>query len=57
MRERCELGDFEIWARFIADDRHSPEALEKVTGVPAADLRAAARLYATGRCTRLSATM
>ena len=48
VRERCELGDFESWARFIADERHSPEALEKITGVPAADVRAAARLYATG---------
>ena len=48
VRERCELGDFESWARFIAEDRHSPEALEKITGVPAADVRAAARLYATG---------
>ena len=48
VRERCELGDFESWARFIAEDRHSPEALEAITGVPAADVRAAARLYATG---------
>ena len=48
VRERCELPDFESWARFIAEDRHSPEALEKITGVPAADVRAAARLYATG---------
>ncbi len=28
--------------------RNSPEAMEAVTGVPAADVRAAARLYATG---------
>ena len=48
VRERCELGDFEVWARFIADPRHAPEAVEPVTGVPAAELRAAARLYATG---------
>ena len=48
VRERCELPDFESWARFIAEERHSPEALEKITGVPAADVRAAARLYATG---------
>jgi len=32
----------------VAEERNSPEALESVTGVPAADLRAAARLYATG---------
>ena len=44
----ASFRDFESWARFIAEDRHSPEALEKITGVPAADVRAAARLYATG---------
>ena len=48
VRERCDLDAFEFWARFIADERHAPEAVEDVTGVPAADLRAAARLYATG---------
>ncbi len=48
VRERCDLGDFEVWARFIADERHSPEAVQDLTGVPAAEVRAAARLYATG---------
>jgi formate dehydrogenase major subunit len=48
VRERCDLDAFGRWAEFIADERHSPEAVEPVTGVPAADLRAAARLYATG---------
>ncbi len=48
IRERCDLHDFESWARFVADERHSPEAQADVIGVPAADLRAAARLYATG---------
>jgi formate dehydrogenase major subunit len=46
VRERCDLTDFEVWARFIADERHSPEATESITGVPAAEMRAAARLYA-----------
>jgi formate dehydrogenase major subunit len=32
----------------VALDRNSPEASEEFTGVPAAELRAAARLYATG---------
>jgi len=45
VRERCDLDDFESWARFIADERHSPEAVEDLTGVPAADVRGAARLY------------
>jgi formate dehydrogenase major subunit len=48
VRERCDLGDFEVWARFVAEERNSPEASEQYTGVPAADLRATARLYATG---------
>jgi formate dehydrogenase major subunit len=46
--ERCEPGDFEAWRGFIAEARNSPEAVESLTGVPAAELRAAARLYATG---------
>lgn len=48
VRERCDLGDFEHWARFVAREENSPEASEQYTGVPAADVRAAARLYATG---------
>ena len=48
VRTRCELRDFEVWARFVAETRNSPEASQDLTGVPAADVRAAARLYATG---------
>ena len=48
VRERCDLADFESWARFVAEERNSPETLAEYIGVPAADLRAAARLYATG---------
>lgn len=48
VRERCDLADFEHWARFVAQERNSPEATEEFTGVPAAEVRAAARLYATG---------
>jgi formate dehydrogenase major subunit len=48
VRERCDLEDFRHWAEFVADPRNSPEAVEAMTGVPAADLRGAARLYATG---------
>ncbi|GAY10427.1 formate dehydrogenase subunit alpha [Pseudonocardia sp. N23] len=42
---RCE--DVPEWEAFIADPVHAPEAVEEITGVPAADVRAAARLYAT----------
>ena len=46
VRERCDMPHFENWARFIAEAHHSPEATQSITGVPAADVRAAARLYA-----------
>jgi len=46
--ERCDTKAFDLWRNFIAEERNSPEALETLTGVPAADVRAAARLYATG---------
>ncbi len=44
--ERCE--GYDEWAEAIARPESSPEAVEEITGVPAAELRAAARLYATG---------
>ncbi|TDD85419.1 formate dehydrogenase subunit alpha [Saccharopolyspora karakumensis] len=43
---RCE--DFETWAEFIAQPQNSPEATEEITGIPAQDVRAVARMYATG---------
>ena len=46
--ERCDPVETARWRAFIADPRHAPEAVEAITGVPAADVRAAARLYATG---------
>jgi formate dehydrogenase major subunit len=46
--ERCDLAALERWRKFIAEPRNSPEAVEGITGVAAADVRAAARLYATG---------
>ncbi|MFN2099666.1 formate dehydrogenase subunit alpha [Altererythrobacter sp. MF3-039] len=48
IRERCDVEAYEDWARFVSDERHSPEMLEPVTRVPAEELRGAARLYATG---------
>ncbi|MGI8840750.1 MAG: molybdopterin-dependent oxidoreductase, partial [Caulobacteraceae bacterium] len=46
VRERCDLAGFESWARFIAAPVNSPETSEAFTGVAAAEVRAAARLYA-----------
>ncbi|MEV5964498.1 formate dehydrogenase subunit alpha [Kribbella sp. NPDC051952] len=43
---RCE--DFGTWEAFISQPEHSPEAAAEISGVPAEDIRAAARLYATG---------
>ena len=48
VQERCDLAEFSTWASFVAEPRNSPESTEALTGVPAAELRAAARLYATG---------
>ncbi len=47
IRERCDWDEFQDWAGFVAEERHGPEALEPVTRVPAAELRTAARLYAS----------
>jgi len=46
--ERCDSKSFNHWRKFVARAENSPEAFEAVTGVPAADVRAAARLYAAG---------
>ncbi|NYT58955.1 formate dehydrogenase subunit alpha [Alcaligenaceae bacterium] len=45
--ERCETLAFQQWRDFVSLPENSPEAMEAETGVPAADLRGAARLYAT----------
>ena len=43
--ERCDTESFSEWREFVARPENSPEAMEAATGVPAAELRAAARLY------------
>lgn len=48
IRERCDWSEFQDWASFVAQDRHSPEEVEKLSDVPAETIREAARLYATG---------
>ncbi|WP_027147992.1 formate dehydrogenase subunit alpha [Methylobacter tundripaludum] len=47
VNERCDVASFAKWKTFVAQEHNSPEASESITGVQAADLRAAARLYAT----------
>jgi formate dehydrogenase major subunit len=48
IRERCDWSEFEDWAAFVAQPNHSPEATAIMIGVDPKELRAAARLFATG---------
>ncbi len=48
VRARCDWDDFSEWAAFIVEAQNSPEQVALVSGVPAEEIRAAARLYATG---------
>jgi formate dehydrogenase major subunit len=48
VRERCDMEAFQERAEFVAQERNSPEVVEKISGVPAEVIRGAARLYATG---------
>jgi formate dehydrogenase major subunit len=48
VRKRCDWSEFEHWASFVSEPRNSPEEVAKITGVPAEDIRGAARLFATG---------
>jgi len=45
---RCDMDEYRDWAAFVSDERHSPEFLAPVIGVPADAIRGAARLFATG---------
>ena len=48
VKERCDDKSFQEWCDFVAKPENSPEAFESVTGVAASEVRAAARLYASG---------
>jgi formate dehydrogenase major subunit len=48
VRERCDWSEFEDWAAFVSEPQHSPEEVEKLSGVPADEIRGAARLFAKG---------
>lgn len=48
IRARCDWDEFQDWADFVSEAARSPEATEPLTGVSAADVRVAARLFATG---------
>ena len=48
VKARCEWDSFVAWRDFVALPQNSPEVLGLAMGVPAEELRAAARLFATG---------
>jgi formate dehydrogenase major subunit len=47
IEQRCDVEAYRDWRTFILDPRNSPDAVEEETGVPAAHVRGAARLYAS----------
>lgn len=47
--ERCDEQSFVDWLEFVRRPENSPEAMELICGVPAENIRGAARLYATGK--------
>ena len=48
VRERCDWSEFEDWARFVAAAEEQPGSRARGDRRRPTDLRAAARLYATG---------
>jgi formate dehydrogenase major subunit len=46
--KNCDIEAFQSWRDFVSDEAHSPESVAEMIGVPAEDIRGAARLYATG---------
>lgn len=48
VRERCDWDEFQDWAAFVSDPKHSPEAIADMIGVDAKAMRKAARTFATG---------
>ncbi|HEX4890454.1 MAG TPA: formate dehydrogenase subunit alpha [Alphaproteobacteria bacterium] len=48
INDRCDTAEFARWREFILRPENAPEAVSAITGVPAEEIRAAARLYATG---------
>lgn len=49
VKERCDTDAFDDWKAFVLDPVNSPEEVAGVAGLDAAEIRAAARLYAKAR--------
>ncbi len=47
VNERCDLESFEAWKNCVLKPENSPESVAEISGVPADDIREAARLYAS----------
>jgi formate dehydrogenase major subunit len=48
IQDRCDWDEFQDYAEFVSQPQNSPESVALLTGVPAAEVRAAARLFAKG---------
>jgi len=46
IEQRCEREAYLKWREFITGEQNSPELTERITGIPASQLRQAARLFA-----------
>ena len=46
VNERCDLDSFVAWKECVLKPENSPESVAEISGVPAHDIREAARLYA-----------
>jgi formate dehydrogenase major subunit len=44
--ERCDAEEYKAWKEFVSQPKYSPEEVEHITGVPADEIREAARLFA-----------
>ncbi len=49
IESRCEQTAYQRWREFVGRPENSPESMASATGIPAAELRAAARVYANAR--------
>jgi len=49
VKTRCDTDSFESWKQMILKPESSPEAVAKISGVPAEEIRGAARLYGSAK--------
>ncbi len=48
IQDRCDWDEFQDYAEFVSQPQNAPESVALLTGVSAAEVRAAARLFAKG---------